>query len=112
MARAQYPFLVGEQLPEIGDRPGDIPGFPPQRGEFLAGFQGVRVVRAEDAELVIKQLAESGCGPGRISGPGLPVSEVVPHPQGAGMIRAEYRHLVVEELATLIAQAAADVAER
>jgi len=41
-------------LLKIGDRSGDIAGFPPQCGEFLAGFQGIGMVRAEDAELVIK----------------------------------------------------------
>lgn len=68
MTGPEDPPLVGEQLPEVGDRSGGITGLSPQLGEFLPGFQSFRVVWAEDAELVLNQLPESSRGAVRICG--------------------------------------------
>ena len=52
MAGAEDPFLVGQQSPEQGQRPGGVSGLAGPVGDVAADPQGAGVAGAEDPFLV------------------------------------------------------------
>ena len=65
VVRAQYPLLIGQQLPEQPQRPAGITGLPGEAGDVVPGAEGVGMVRAQHPLLIGQQLPEQ---PQRLAG--------------------------------------------